>query len=380
MQVLYRKYRPKTFDEIIGQDHVVRTLKGALLNNRVGHAYLFSGPRGVGKTTIARILAKSLNCANFPKISEGNFDGKSSIRQSLDEGGHAIPCNKCSSCQETNDGRSLDIIEIDAASNRGIEEIRNLRDSARVAASSGRFKIFIVDEVHMLTAPAFSALLKTLEEPPSHVVFILATTDPHKVAPTILSRVQRFEFKKISPENINARLRNLAKLEKISIEEPASRAIALSAEGSLRDAESSLSKLIAFAGESITMEHVEQILGIIPSEVHQSFFEALVTNNREAALKIIESLYNDGVSLDVFAKQFIEYVRFALLLKVAPDVAGDIAKLSESEAKDVLKILEKTQNEKIIAIMDELIAVKNDIKNSPIPQLPLELAIIRLTK
>lgn len=377
MQVLYRKYRPKTFDEIIGQDHVVRTLKGALLNNRVGHAYLFSGPRGVGKTTIARLLAKSLNCENY-RHEIGEQKTKKSTQTG--EGGYIVPCNKCSSCQEANDGRSLDIIEIDAASNRGIEEIRNLRDSARVAASSGRFKVFIVDEVHMLTAPAFSALLKTLEEPPSHVVFILATTDPHKVAPTILSRVQRFEFKRISPEDINARLKNLAKLEKISIQEPASRAIALSAEGSMRDAESSLSKLIAFAGESITMEHVEQILGIIPPEVHQSFFKALTANNREAALKIVEDLYNDGVGLDVFAKQFIEYVRFALLLKVAPDVAGGIAKLSESEAKEISKILGKTQNEKIIAIMDELIAVKNDIKNSPIPQLPLELAIIKLTK
>jgi DNA polymerase-3 subunit gamma/tau len=189
---LYRKYRPKLFAEVEGQEHIVRTLEGALLSGRVGHAYLFCGPRGTGKTTVARLFAKSLNCTNR---GAGKFE----------------PCNNCDSCLAINEGRSLDLIEIDAASNRGIDEIRNLKDSARVAAASSNYKIFIVDEVHMLTKDAFNALLKTLEEPPSHVIFIMATTEPHKILETILSRVQRFDFKKISPELIIRKLKKIAK-------------------------------------------------------------------------------------------------------------------------------------------------------------------------
>src|SRR3989344_6942851 len=191
MQVLYRKYRPRTFEEVEGQEHVVRTLQGALLTGYVGHAYLFCGPRGTGKTTMARLLAKALNCANFSKVSERNFDEKLSIRRSLGEGGSIEPCNRCHSCTEINEGRSLDLIEIDAASNRGIDEIRNLKDSAQVAATGGGYKIFIVDECHMLTREANNALLKLLEEPPTHAVFVLATTEPHKVPDTVLSRAQR---------------------------------------------------------------------------------------------------------------------------------------------------------------------------------------------
>src|SRR3989344_3823633 len=241
MQVLYRKYRPRSFEEVTGQDHVVRTLKGALLSGRIGHAYLFSGPRGVGKTTMARLLAKALNCVDYGKVKD------------------QIPCDKCFSCNEVTEGRSLDIIEIDGASNRGIDEIRSLKESAQVAASGGKYKVFIIDEVHMLTPPAFSALLKILEEPPSHVIFILATTDVHKIPQTILSRVQRFEYKKITPLQIAEKLKRIAKFENINLADGVALTIAHNSEGALRDAESALTKLISFSSPVVSGNKSSQI-------------------------------------------------------------------------------------------------------------------------
>ena len=201
--MLYSKYRPQTFSQLVGQEHVVKTLEGALLSGRVGHAYLFTGPRGTGKTTMARIFAKALNCADFAKMRAANFDAKSSVLRSLGEGGLSIPCNHCQACLTVNNGTSLDLIEIDAASNRGIDEIRALKESAQVAAPSGGYKVFLIDEVHMLTKDSFNALLKILEEPPAHVVFILATTEPHKILATVLSRVQRFDFRRITPSEMD---------------------------------------------------------------------------------------------------------------------------------------------------------------------------------
>src|SRR3989344_5017940 len=216
--MLYRKYRPHDFSQVVGQEHVVTTLKGALMTGRAGHAYLFSGPKGTGKTTIARIFAKALNCAVFSKIFSKNLT-------------ISIPCNKCPACLAVNENRSLDLIEIDAASNRGIEDIRNLKESALVAAPGGGYKIFIIDEVHMLTKDAFNALLKILEEPPAHVVFILATTEPHKILPTVLSRVQRFDLKKLTPKEIFTKLRQVSKAEKINITDEALMIIANASDG-----------------------------------------------------------------------------------------------------------------------------------------------------
>src|SRR3989344_1228732 len=233
--MLYRTYRPQTFADIEGQQHVVQTLQGALKSNRVGHAYLFSGPRGTGKTTMARLLAKTLNCQEA-------ISYKLQAKNSLIE-----PCNKCSSCVEINEGRSLDLIEIDAASHTGVDHVRELTDSARVAASSGGYKVFLIDEVHMLSKSAFNALLKTLEEPPAHTIFLLATTEPHKLPDTVLSRVQRFDLKKLTLEEIQKKLERIARTENISLEPDVVVMLARYANGSLRDAESALSKLIAFA-------------------------------------------------------------------------------------------------------------------------------------
>jgi DNA polymerase-3 subunit gamma/tau len=239
------KWRPKNFDEIIGQNHIVATLKNAILKNRLAHAYLFAGPRGVGKTSTARILAKALNCKVGPT---------------------AQPCLKCPSCNEIATGRSLDCIEIDGASNRGIDEIRVLRENVKFSPVGGKFKIYIIDEVHMLTQEAFNALLKTLEEPPEFVKFIFATTAPHKVIPTILSRCQRFDFRRIPALEISAQLERIASSEKVAVEEEVLFAIAKSSDGSLRDAESVLDQLISFSKEKISLKDVVSVLGLVEQE------------------------------------------------------------------------------------------------------------------
>jgi len=348
-QVLYRKYRPKTFSEVEGQEHIVRTLEGALLSEHIGHAYLFCGPRGTGKTTMARLLAKALNCQNRGKDK-------------------AEPCNKCYSCIEINEGRSMDLIEIDAASNRGIDEIRSLKDSAQVAATSSQYKVFIIDEVHMLTPPAFNALLKILEEPPSHIIFILATTEPHKVLDTVMSRVQRFDFKKISVARITEKLKREARSEKIEIEEPALAAIALSASGSLRDAESALNKLISYSNNKITAEDVAEILGIVPLQIHETLLSLIVQKKPQEAMAQVSSLYESGIDLDHFVKQFIRYLRSSLIdsLRQTPTLTSNGQN--------------KPSPDFLIKMINVFIKAGSELKFSPIPQLPLELAILELAK
>lgn len=355
-QVLYRKYRPRTFEEIEGQEHVVRTLQGALLSGRVGHAYLFAGPRGTGKTTMARLLAKALNCI---KRGDKGFE----------------PCNNCLACQAVNEGRSLDLIEIDAASNRGIDEIRNLKDSAQVAATSGGYKIFIIDEVHMLTPPAFNALLKILEEPPSHAVFVLATTEPHKVLDTILSRVQRFDFKKISQEKIIRKLKRIAKLEEVEVEEPALADLALSASGSLRDAESAFNKLIAFAGQKITAADVSEVLGIIPVAVHKSLLDLVIRKNAQEAIAQITKLYESGVDLEHFNKQFVRYLRSVLVSSINLPT-GHLP----GQAVTAVSEAQRIAPEFLIKAVTAFLKAGAELRFSPIPQLPLELAILELAK
>jgi len=354
-ETLYRKYRPRTFSEVVGQEHVVRTLAGALSTGRVGHAYLLTGPRGTGKTTLARIFAKVLNCK---KVKNGE------------------PCNQCDSCLAANQGNFLDLIEIDAASNRGIEEIRNLKDSAQVASMAGGYKIFIIDEVHMLTKDAFNALLKILEEPPAHVVFMLATTEPHKILPTVLSRVQRFDFKRLTPVQILQKLKYISRAENIEIEEEALKAISSSADGALRDAEVSLAKVRAIAGTGkISTELVIESLGLIPANYHPEFFGYLVSGDRVSSLNFIQRMHDSGVDLENFTKDFLEYSRKVLMAKINPAVLTALGEeLPETQLAGVLA--HQIDGKKFIRLLQLFTAARNEMKSSPIAQLPLELAAL----
>ncbi len=352
--MLYRKYRPQTFSQVMGQEHVVKTLKGALLTGRTGHAYLFSGPRGTGKTTIARIFAKTLNCANRQK----NCD----------------PCDKCDACLAVNDGRSMDLIEIDAASNRGIEDIRNLKDSALIAAPGGNYKIFIVDEVHMLTKDAFNALLKILEEPPNHTIFILATTEPHKILPTVLSRVQRFDFRRLTIKQISEKIKEVAKIEKINIDDEGIKAIAASCDGALRDAEVALSKIQSSvsSSSSISIDNVNDILGLISFKYYPQFFNHLASGDKAGAIHLVHKIYESGIDLEHFAKEFIEYLRKVMISKINP------ATLAAVGEEPINQINPEITGQQLVRMINAFSAARNEIKNSPIPQLPLELAIMEL--
>lgn len=348
--MLYRKYRPQTFAQVVGQEHVVKTLQGALITGRVGHAYLFTGPRGTGKTTLARIFAKALNCSEYTKNPE------------------KVPCDKCDACLSVKQNRSLDLIEIDAASNRGIDEIRNLKESASVAAPSGGYKVFVIDECHMLTKDAFNALLKILEEPPTHVIFILATTEPHKILTTVLSRVQRFDFKRLNPKQIFDKLKEVAKSEKINIEDEGLKAIALASDGALRDAEVSLSKFRSHGSSKISTQNVTDALGLIPASYHPEFFGYLVSQDRSSALHFIQRIHESGIDLDYFAKEFINYSRKVLMSKINSTVLASVGEESVANWQ--------IDNPKLIKIINLFTSARNEIKSSPIPQLPLELAIL----
>lgn len=272
-QVIARKWRPQVFEDVVGQEHIVRTLKNAIERNRIAHAYLLVGPRGTGKTTTARIFAKALNCEKGPTTQ---------------------PCNECPSCKAITNGSSMDVLEIDGASNNSVDQIRDLRDDVRYAPSQGNFKIYIIDEVHMLTQAAFNALLKTLEEPPAHVKFIFATTESHKVLPTIVSRCQRFELKPIAASLIAERLQHIAEVEKIKVEPAALEAIARLASGGMRDAQSTLDQMIAFCGEEITAQDVEDVYGLLSSERILHLREAILEGNEATLLDAVDALDAEG--------------------------------------------------------------------------------------
>jgi len=274
--VLARKWRPQVFEDVLGQEHVGKTLKNAIRLGRVAHAYLFSGPRGVGKTSVARILAKALNCEKGPV---------------------EIPCNSCVNCREITEGSSMDVNEIDGASNRGIDEIRELRENVKFAPASSRYKIYIIDEVHMLTKEAFNALLKTLEEPPPHVIFVFATTETHKVPATILSRCQRFDFRRLSLRNITDNLRRIASMEGIRISDAGLTLIAEASEGSVRDAQSLFDQAISFAGTEIGDGEVEELLGTADRRFLFSLSEAVLARDAAACLRIIEEAYFAGLDM-----------------------------------------------------------------------------------
>jgi len=341
---------------MIGQEHVVKTLVNALSAGNISHSYLFSGPRGSGKTTLARLLAKALNC-------QSRKDGKSE------------PCNNCSSCNEINENRAIDLIEIDAASNRGIDEIRELRDGIRFRPSKAKHKVFIIDESHQLSKDAANALLKTLEEPPSHAVFILATTEIHKMIPTIVSRCQRFDFRKLTIPEIVGRLELIAGQEKAKIEKPALELIALNSGGALRDAEGLLDQILTFGAK--TAEEIKDLLGMVDISVIGQFVDFLHQGKAAKAIEFLNRLIEKGKDPQEFAKALINYLRQALILKINSDLANPVLLgFTLEEQQKLLSQITDWPEEKIRLTLKLFLEAQNQMKYSPIVQLPLELAII----
>jgi DNA polymerase-3 subunit gamma/tau len=356
---LYRKYRPSIFDEIIGQETVARVLKEAARQNRFAHAYLFAGPRGTGKTTAARLIAKIANCGSI-------HDGE--------------PCNDCSSCRSVDDGINLDVIEIDAASNRGIDEIRNLRENVRVAPAAGKFRIFIIDEAHMLTKEAFNALLKTLEEPPSNVIFILATTEIEKIPATIRSRAQQFYFRRVSLKQIVDKLQKIIKAEEIKIDSETLDLIASSAEGSFRDAESLLDQLYSFKGKDILLADVEQTLGKIGFDRLSEFAGHLLRGNLNAVLETLSAINDGGYNLPQFTKDLIQYLRRAAVLKFNPQMEPLFERELSRDHLAMVTSHAKLFSKDHLKQLKNLIAAYGQMRYSQFPIIPLEIAIIESLK
>ncbi len=353
-QVFARKYRPQTFDDLVGQAHVTRTLKNAVAQNRLAHAYLFVGPRGIGKTSTARILAKALNCVNGPTIT---------------------PCGVCDSCKEITAGNSLDVLEIDGASNNGVEQVRELRDNVRYAPSKGHFKIYIIDEVHMLTSAAFNALLKTLEEPPPHVKFIFATTEPQKVLPTILSRCQRFDLHRIPANLIADHLQFIAKNEKVTLEPAAAHAIAKGADGGLRDAESMLDQLVAFCGETIAEQDVLSVFGFTSEQTVASFTEKILSGATADALELLHAEAENGKDMMKLMSDLIGYLRDLLVFKVKPDaVAEDFNPELQSALETQAALIE---TDRLLELIDQFAGAEGRMKWAPNKRLHFEVAVIK---
>ncbi len=352
--VISRRYRPQNFDQLIGQEALGQTLKNAVLQKRTAHAYLFTGPRGVGKTSAARILAKALRCES--------------------EDRNSIPCGKCGSCEEIQNGQSLDVIEIDAASNTGVDNIRELRESVSYSASRGQFRIFIIDEVHMLSTAAFNALLKTLEEPPPHVIFVFATTEIHKVPATILSRCQRFDFKRIPKDRILASLESICVNEKVEAEKEALLLIAEEAEGCMRDAQSLLDQAIALSGKKLSREELEEVLGFVP---RKSFFELLdniANHDLSASLNSCMQALSGGADPKVLLGRFLSAYRDLNLLKITKNFdATDI------EYKKILEALvTKMSQDEILRGLDLCLSLQGQLSNSIDAQVALESLVVKL--
>lgn len=354
---LYRKYRPLTFSDVIGQGHIVQTLSNAIKHGRIGHAYLFTGPRGTGKTTLARIFARAVNCEKP--------DG-------------ADPCLKCEICKNITEGRSLDIFEIDAASNTGVDNIRELRENVKFPPSIAKYKVYIIDEVHMLSTGAFNALLKTLEEPPAHVIFILATTEIHKVPETIISRCQRYDFTRLSIEHIVEKLLLVAKGEGVSIEKDALEMIAIASEGGMRDAESLLSQIMSLEDKKITAKEVEEILGTTQRQSLEKMAGFLLANDSASAIALVNELSQDGYDLDVFNKSFLNYLRQLMLISVNENLAKVFSyELTKEQAKTIADQAKGHNPKELLFIIQCFSEIQGKIKSAFIPQLPLEMAVIK---
>jgi DNA polymerase-3 subunit gamma/tau len=352
---LYRRYRPQTFAAIVGQEHVTRTLKNAIAAGQVAHAYLLAGSRGIGKTTIARLIAKAVNCT---KAKDGE------------------PCDTCENCVAIREGRFLDLLEIDAASNRGIDEMRDLREKVRFAPSQGQYKVYVIDEAHQLTPEAFNALLKTLEEPPSHAIFVLATTESAKIPATIVSRTQRFDLRRIPYRGVVEQLARICEQEKLKIEPAALEAIARHAQGSLRDAESVLDMVAAFADGTLKLADVDELLGVSEWEETTQLFDALVANDAAAGVRLVGRLVDEGRDLRLFVKRAIDHTR-ALVVFAANGKTADTA--SEGVAAKIAEQAPKLPLSRLAAIAKRLIETEQYLKTSEGTPLPLELAILDLT-
>src|SRR6266446_755533 len=357
-QVLARKWRPQQFDDVVGQEHVTTTLKNAIGQNRLAHAYLFVGPRGIGKTSTARIFAKALNCVKGPT---------------------ATPCDKCDNCLEITGGRSLDVLEIDGASNNGVEQVRELRDTVRYAPARGKFKIYIIDEVHMLTTQAFNALLKTLEEPPAHVKFIFATTEPQKVLPTILSRCQRFDLRRIPANLIVKHLKEIAKKEKVAIDDEALAAIARGAEGGLRDAESTLDQLIAFCGNKIAEADVLSVFGLVAHDRIAALTDAILDGQTTKALQVLKDLDEIGKDLQRLAADLLDHFRNLLVVTLGEEGIASL-QLPDTEIERLKAQAKRTDSDAVLRIIDALAAAEGRLRYALSKRVFFEIALVKAVK
>lgn len=356
-QVTARKWRPQIYDDVIGQEHVTQTLKNSIKAGKVAHAFIFAGPRGIGKTSTARILAKSINCPNHK-----NFN----------------PCNECDVCKTITNGANIDVIEIDGASNRRIDEIRTLRESVKYAPSTVKYKIYIIDEVHMLTNESFNALLKTLEEPPSHVIFIFATTDIHKVPSTILSRCQRYDFRRLTMDEIKSHLANIAKTEKVEFDDDALSIIAKKADGAMRDAQSIFDQIVAYSGGKVTFDEVSNILNAINQDIYFRVSDAVTSKNLLEAFNVSNEVYYNGWDLITFVNGLIEHFRNILTVNITNDTS--LIESSESAKEKYQTISNQFNNNDILRILSLLTKCVTDIKQSSNQKLTLEIALSQLVE
>ena len=354
--VLARKWRPQVFEDVVGQEHVTRTLQNAIKTGRVAHAYLFTGARGVGKTSAARILAKALNCINGPT---------------------PVPCNTCESCKEISGGSSMDVFEIDGASNTGVDDIRELRENIKFPPIKCRYRIYIIDEVHMLSTNAFNALLKTLEEPPPHVIFVFATTDPQKIPVTILSRCQEFDFKRIPALLIQERLKTIAESEKIKITDRGLHIIAREADGGMRDAQSILDQVISFAGEEVSDEDVAKSLGVIDREVLKNVVKSIMERTPAGCIQVVERVYDYGYDVRLFCKNLLEYIRNLTVLKVIKD-PGQLIDLPDGEIAELKTLSDGFSQDELQQLFAILSRGEEELKRSSSPRLSLEMTLIKM--
>jgi len=354
--VLARKWRPQIFEEVIGQRHVVKTLQNAVTSNRISHAFLFTGQRGIGKTSIARILAKALNCQ---------------------EGPTPHPCGRCISCKEIAEGNSIDVLEIDGASTTGVDDVRELRENVKYVPSRGRYKIYIIDEVHMLSNSAFNALLKTLEEPPAHVIFMFATTEPHKIPTTVLSRCQRFDLRRISLEAIVKQLSHITSQENITISEQGLGWIAKESEGSMRDAQSILDRVISYAGEHVGDEDIVEVLGLVDKNVLVRASQAILGKDAKGCIDIVRDLFHFGYDTRQFYHAFLEHLRNLIIVKISKNPA-QLMELSQSEC-DVLKAqVRDAEVETLQRLFDIWLRAEDEINRSSMPQIVLEMILLKM--